>query len=155
MWWCVDGRSPLRPAGAGYQADGWSVDRSFAGVAGVAMRVTAARDEPWRHLAHEGRQERLPVTSPAPPGHRPSQHGRWCPGSTGSCNRAAHLSAYPASPSARLMTTGRGCSWARAGGELALGGTGLESKRFSPCDCMRGSTLCVIATLQMLLSLFI
>jgi len=74
----------LEAAGAGYQADGWSVDRSFAEVAGVAMRVTAARDEPWRHLAHDGRQERVPVTSSAPPSHRPSQPSRWCTRSGGS-----------------------------------------------------------------------
>jgi len=59
----------MRPAGAEYQADGWSVIRSFAEVAGEAMHVTAARDEPWRHLAHDGRQERVPLTSSAPPSH--------------------------------------------------------------------------------------
>ena len=60
----------MRRAGAGYQADGWSVDRSFAEVAGDAVHMTAARDEPWRHLAHDdGRQERVPVTSSARPSH--------------------------------------------------------------------------------------
>jgi hypothetical protein len=120
------------------------VDSSFAEVAGDAMRVTAARDEPWRHLAHGGRQAvEVSVTCSAPPGHRPSRPSRWCPGSTGKCNRATHLSAYPASPSARLMTTRRGCSRAGAGGELGLGGSwGLESKRFSTCDCMCVRLMC-------------
>ena len=48
------------------------VDSSFAEVAGDAMRVTAARDKPWRHLAREGRQAvEVSVTCPAPPGHSP------------------------------------------------------------------------------------
>jgi hypothetical protein len=48
------------------------VDSSFAEVAGDAMRVTAACDEPWRHLAHGGRQAvEVSVTSPAPPSHSP------------------------------------------------------------------------------------
>jgi hypothetical protein len=48
------------------------VDSSFAEVAGDAMRVTAACDEPWRHLAHGDRQaEEAPrnqsSTSKSPP----------------------------------------------------------------------------------------
>jgi hypothetical protein len=119
----------LRPAGAGYQADGWSVDRSFAEVAGDAMHVTAARDEPWHHLALiDGRQERLPVSSSAPPSHRPSQHAAGARGQGVAEVEAKTNAVYPASPSARLMTTGRGRSRAGAGGELGLGGRDLESK---------------------------
>ena len=112
----------MRPAGAGYQADGWSVDQSFAEVAGDAMRVTGARDELWHHLAHDGRQERVPVTSSAPPSHRPSQHGAGARGQGVAEVEAKTNAVYPASPSAFLMTTRRSCSWAGAGGELGLGG---------------------------------
>jgi len=127
--------------GVGYQSGDWW----WAEVAGQAVSVTAARDEPWRHLAHGGRQaEKVSVTCSAPPSHRPSRPSRWCPGSTGSCNRVAHLSAYPASPSARLMMTGRGCSRARAGGKMGLGGRDLESRCFSTCV----RTLCVVTTQQ-------
>ena len=45
--------------------------RSSAELVDDAMRVTAARDEPWRHLAHDGQQERVSVTSAAPPSHSP------------------------------------------------------------------------------------
>jgi len=49
------------------------------------MRVTAARDESWRTLAHDGRQEWVTVTSSAPPRHRLLQPTRWCSRSMGSC----------------------------------------------------------------------
>jgi hypothetical protein len=139
-----EGEKKKKKKKKGYQSVGWSVGPSSTEVTVDAVRVTAARDEPWRHLAHDGRQERVPVTSLAPPGHHPSQPGRWCTRLKGSFIRTTNMSVYPASLSARLMTTGRSRSRAAAGGGAGAREGGVLRADGYRLLTGRVTTLCII-----------
>jgi hypothetical protein len=118
------------------------------------MRVTVARDEPWRQLASIGRQVRVPLTSSAPSSHRPSQASCWCPRSKGSRSRATHTHCGISSVIERASDDdGAGPQPGRnRGGAGARGRVVLSANSFGLVTLLV-STLCVIATKQSLLDI--
>jgi hypothetical protein len=127
-------------AGAGCQSDSWSMVRSIIRRDGVrnCTRDTVC-DEPWRHLGHEGRLERVPTTrfstSKSPPiAAQPLVHE--VIGQLHANNEHVSISSVTERASdddgaAPLAV------WPGPGEKLGLGGRGLESKWLStyswPC----------------------